>query len=112
MKREPVKAHRSLTIALLVLTGALLAQYPRYSFGVGWNLFGGGDIPFPATYIDTLAQIIPPVFSYNTETSDYDVADTIHPLTGYWVLSTESFTVGTEDCDCPPTVTDIDRNVY
>ncbi len=98
--------------ALLLLTTALFAQYPTYRFDVGWNLIGGGSSPFPAEYLDTLEQIIPPVFSHNTATFDYDAAETIEPLMGYWVLSTDSFTMGEDTCDCPPTVTDIDGNVY
>ncbi len=97
-----MKLKRFFILTTLLLISTIFAQYPTYRFDVGWNLIGGGSSPFPAEYLDTLEQIISPVYEYNTETFGYDAAETIEPLVGYWVLSTVSFTIGEDTCDCPP----------
>ncbi len=104
---------RNLKVSMFLLFSvAIFAELPSYSFDEGWNLIGGSDSPFSAAYIDTIEGIVPPVYRFDTETSGYVEVDSIFPLVGYWVLSSDSFTMGSEECGCPPTVTDIDSNVY
>ncbi len=98
---------------IFLLCAICFAQHPDYRFDEGWNLIGGGSTEFPADYINTLEEIIPPVYRYNTEIDGYEEVETILPLNGYWVLSSDSFSMAEPDtCDCPPTVTDLDGNIY
>ena len=96
---------------LLVLQSSGFAQIPKFIILPGWNMIGGTSVSITTCLIDTLEAVIPPIYTFNPSSGVYEEVDTINPLMGYWVLSTDTVNFG-DDCDCVASVTDIDGNTY
>jgi hypothetical protein len=53
----------------------------------GWNLIGSPNPAVSSATITSISGITPPVYGYNTVMRTYEIADTLLPIRGYWVLS-------------------------
>ncbi len=63
----------------------------NYSLIPGWNLVGTGDMPISIDLFTEVEEIVWPIYGFTG--GAYSEVDTLLPLKGYWILSSDSVSI-------------------